>query len=84
VNENGIYHHDEITARDENREGVALLQPVMRGGKRTAIQPTLSEIREHVRFSIKHLPDSLLDLKTNKDYPVKISSKISSLTNNNK
>jgi nicotinate phosphoribosyltransferase len=58
---------------NERRE--ALLQPVMRGGKRVAPPPTLAEIRLRAAESLRRLPKPLAQLEP-MTYPVEIGASL--------
>lgn len=79
-NAHGELAGDYIALVDEPAEGEPLLEEVMRDGRRTLHSPTLSEIREHVRLELSHLPASMKRLEEgDPEYPVRISPRIEAL-----
>lgn len=66
---------DLIAPADEQHEGEALLVPVMRGGKRIAASPPLSDIRQHAATQLHHLPPPLAALGA-APYPVMIADSL--------
>jgi nicotinate phosphoribosyltransferase len=69
--EHGKMASDLVAPADEQHDGVPLLVPVMRGGKRVAALP-LSEIRGHAAAALGDLPPPLAALETWR-YPVTIT-----------
>lgn len=63
---------DLLTLESAPGEGVPLLHPVMRSGRRIAKSPTLADIREHAALNLARLPPRLRDLQHQR-YPVMIS-----------
>ena len=57
----------------------ALLQRVMRDGKRIAPSPALSKIRDRARQELAHLPQSYRRLANPDSYPVRFSSEVKGL-----
>ena len=70
---------DNLTLADASEPGVALLQPVMRDGRRLAPSPTLPDIRAYVAQQIAALPPSLAGLETAPAYPVTIAQALHDL-----
>ena len=64
---------DILTLADASEPGVPLLQPVMRGGRRLAPSPALTDIRAYVAHQIEMLPPSLASLEAAPAYPVTIA-----------
>jgi nicotinate phosphoribosyltransferase len=68
----GKMARDLIAPAHEQHDGVPLLIPVMRGGKRLAPSPSLPEVRRHAATALDHLPPPLAALETS-SYPVAIA-----------
>jgi nicotinate phosphoribosyltransferase len=66
---------DLVAPADERHDGVPLLVPVMRGGRRVAPSPPLSEIRRHATAALHHLPPRLAALERS-PYPVAIADSL--------
>ena len=62
---------DLVAPGDEHHDGMPLLVPVMRGGRRIAASPTLAEIRRRAADEFAHLPPGLRTPGT-PPYPVTI------------
>ncbi|HEB99095.1 MAG TPA: nicotinate phosphoribosyltransferase [Thiotrichales bacterium] len=72
--------HDCLTTADDARDGEALIQPVMRAGRRLD-QPSLDESRAHALASVRRLPSSLQALETaSTPYRVDVSPALKSVT----
>jgi nicotinate phosphoribosyltransferase len=66
---------DTLALPGENIDGTPLLVPVVRGGRRLGVKPSLGDQREHCRQQLAALPASLRCLDRAADqYPVDISS----------
>ncbi len=75
------YLRDTLRLQSEEGEGVPLLFPVMRRGRRLEPPTPLEQIREHCLSELGHLPPELLRLKGASDrYPVEISRDIRELS----
>lgn len=70
---------DIVTLADDPQEGEALVQPVMRGGRRLAPPSPLSELRERAVSDLARLPEHLRHLQEGPPVPVKISAALSDL-----
>ncbi|MEC7641052.1 MAG: nicotinate phosphoribosyltransferase [Nitrospinota bacterium] len=71
---------DQIVLENETAEGKALLQPMMRGGRRLAPPVSLLQSRQRVAEELAHLPDFLQKLDEGaEEYPVKISPRLKEL-----
>jgi nicotinate phosphoribosyltransferase len=70
---------DVLTLTDDQQEGQALLQPVMRGGRRLESPLPLGELRERVRAQVARLPNSLRQLRDAPAYPLTISDDLQAL-----
>ena len=72
--------HDCLTTADDARDGEALIQPVMRAGRRLD-QPSLDESRAHALACVRRLPPSLQALETvATPYRVDVSPALKSVT----
>ena len=71
----GRMARDIVSTADDVQEGQALLQPVMRQGRRLAAAPGLAEIRQRAARSLALLPEPLRRLET-MAYPVEISGRL--------
>lgn len=70
---------DRVALEDERPGGEALLQEVMRNGRRLGETPALTALREHCRQELAALPAQLRALAPDGSYPVDISSRIREL-----
>ena len=64
---------DVVTLASENLPGVALLVPIMRGGRMLAPLAILDVVREHARAELARLPEPLRALEDADPYPVEIA-----------
>ena len=64
---------DLLTLERQSPDGVPLMQPVMRAGKRTADRLPNTAIREHAAASLAQLPEALRGLATAPAYVVQIA-----------
>ena len=71
----GRMARDIVSTADDVQDGQALLQPVMRQGRRRAAAPGLAEIRQRAARSLALLPEPLRRLET-MAYPVEISGRL--------
>lgn len=77
VDSDGFCTGDEITQRDEARQGVPLLRPVVSGGAPVAPPPDVTVTHRQVRQSLAAMPGDLLHLKAAADpYPVSFSDRL--------
>lgn len=77
---NGRMAGDVLTLEGDPQEGVALIEPVMRGGRRVVASPTLAEIRERVAEQLSRLPDPLRELEPAFPYSVEVAPALVRLT----
>ena len=70
---------DTVTLVDEVHEGVPLIQPVMRGGKRVSPPSPLASLRKRAIAELARLPKSLQQLEEGKTVPVIISPALRNL-----
>src|SRR5579884_1266105 len=68
-----------LIEEDDRPEGEALLQPVMRGGKRVTPAPSFTEIRKRVTDQIARLPEPMKRLEEAPPYPVRLSAALQQL-----
>lgn len=72
--------HDEITQRDEGRDGVPLLRPVVSSGSPVLPAPEPEGVRARVRESLASLPPALLAMdRAAEPYPVSVSAELTYL-----
>ncbi len=74
----GLMTGDVISVEDDTQDGTALLEPVMRGGKRLASAPTLDVLRAHAASELQALPESLRRLES-AAYPVVPAARLKQL-----
>jgi nicotinate phosphoribosyltransferase len=81
VERGGTFEHDTIALAEEPAmEGRPLLEPVMRGGRRTGPSPLLPAVRDRTAVSVRALPAHLRALDGPRTpYPVGISAGIQAL-----
>jgi nicotinate phosphoribosyltransferase len=70
---------DIVTVVDDPQEGEALVEPVMRQGRRIGPPPPLAAARERAAADLAQLPEHLRRLETEPAYPVEISSALRAL-----
>ncbi|MEX6503689.1 nicotinate phosphoribosyltransferase [Pseudomonas zhanjiangensis] len=75
----GLCLGDTLTSVDDSAEGQALIQPVMRQGRRLQPSPTLPQVREHTRQQLASLPPALRALQPADAYPVCIAPALHTL-----
>lgn len=75
--EDGSYHHDYLTLREEQAPGTPLLQPiVVKGEFQDANMASLDEAREMSLDAISRLPPELRSLVEARPYGVTVSDKV--------
>jgi nicotinate phosphoribosyltransferase len=67
---------DHVTQADEIAEGEALLIPILRAGRLVTDLPTLDSIRSRCRDQLAALPERLLRLDAQPDYPITYSESL--------
>lgn len=72
----GRMHWDLIGLEEDLEEGVPLLHPVMRRGKRLHPTPPLDNMRARAKSHIASLPDFLKDLYPGEPYPVELGESL--------
>ena len=70
---------DTLSVEDDDHPGMPLLQPVMRGGKRTDPPPALADVRAHAARQLEQLPESLRRLEPGASYRVEVAAKLAKL-----
>ena len=75
----GYMASDIVTLEDDAARGEALLQPVMRAGRRLAQPVTLDRIRQHAADALARLPEPLRCLDESFVYPVGIADALREL-----
>jgi nicotinate phosphoribosyltransferase len=79
VGPDGRMAGDVITLEHDPQEGIPLLQPVMRAGRRLAPPRALENIRAAVAAELARLPEPLRTLQDGASYPVHISRALQEL-----
>jgi nicotinate phosphoribosyltransferase len=64
---------DVLSVEGDNQMGEPLIQPVMKGGRRLAPQPTLAEIRARAARDLERLPEPLRRLEPGASCPVEVA-----------
>jgi nicotinate phosphoribosyltransferase len=64
---------DVLSVEGDDQTGEPLIQPVMKGGRRIAPQPTLAEIRARAARNLERLPEPLLRLEPSASCPVEVA-----------
>jgi nicotinate phosphoribosyltransferase len=77
----GRFTGDLITTWDDVAGGEALLQPVIKKGRRLGPSPDLATVRAHAAAELAALPEALRRLEAAPPYPVAISAPLRALTN---
>lgn len=75
----GRFGGDELTLEGRAGEGEALLQPVMRAGRRLAPPLAVQSIREHAAAQLSRLPQPLRALEAAPPYPVTVAEPVRAL-----
>ena len=69
----GRFRGDHVTRADETADGEPLLVPVIRSGRLAQALPALDAIRARCREQLSALPERLLALDAQPDYPITYS-----------
>ena len=77
--ERGQLLEDEIVIEGQDCGGSALIEPVMRLGKRLDSLQTLTQARERARDSLPRLPVRLQSIREHADYPVQVGPSVLAL-----
>jgi nicotinate phosphoribosyltransferase len=75
----GRLQRDSLVEIREDCEGKALLETVMREGKRLAPSPKLTAVREHAAQELETLPESMRDPDATSSYRVEVSEALEEL-----
>ena len=75
----GRMAYDVLTLADDPQDGAALVQPVMRGGKRFLPAPTMADLRARVADELERLPEHLRRLQDGPPYQVRVSQALRDL-----
>jgi len=75
----GRMAYDLVTSADDSQDGEALVQPVMRGGRRMGKPVPLAESRRRAASQLARLPVPLRDLHERVPFPVRISQALRDL-----
>jgi nicotinate phosphoribosyltransferase len=70
---------DVLTLEGDRMDGEALIQPVMRGGRRIAQPVPLKDSRAYASLELKRLPEALKRLERGPDYPVQVAQAVRQL-----
>jgi nicotinate phosphoribosyltransferase len=70
---------DILSTEEDKQEGDELIHPVMSGGRRIAVQPSLHDVRAHVRQELERLPLDLKAARSQAPYPVQVSTALERL-----
>lgn len=70
---------DTLTLEDDAAEGLPLIQPVMRQGRRLQPSPPLAQVRAYTRQQLERLPLALRSLEPAVDYPVEVAPALRAL-----
>ncbi|WP_172149612.1 nicotinate phosphoribosyltransferase [Pseudomonas tumuqii] len=70
---------DTLTLEDDAAEGLPLIQPVMRQGRRLQPSPPLAQVRAYTRQQLERLPLALRSLEPAADYPVEVAPALRAL-----
>jgi nicotinate phosphoribosyltransferase len=71
---------DVVGMADEHLAGRPLLEPVMRGGRRTAPSPSLTAVRDHCTAQRAILPAEVRALRAPRAWPVSLSPRLVALS----
>jgi len=75
----GRMAYDVLTLADDPEDGTALIQPVMREGRRLAPAPALADVRARVADELARLPEHLRRLQDGPPYQVRVSQALRDL-----
>jgi nicotinate phosphoribosyltransferase len=70
---------DTLTLEDDAAEGLPLIQPVMRQGRRLQPSPPLAQVRTYTRQQLERLPLALRSMEPAADYPVEVAPALRAL-----
>ena len=75
----GRMAYDVLTLADDPQDGSALIQPVMREGRRLSSAPALADVRARVADELARLPEHLRLLQDSTPYQVRVSQALRDL-----
>jgi nicotinate phosphoribosyltransferase len=75
----GMLAYDVVTTLEDQQDGEALLQPVIKEGRSIAPSPKLSELRQRVAAQLARIPGTMRTLKTGTPYEVRFASSLQKL-----
>jgi len=75
----GRMAYDVLTLADDPQDGTALIQPVMRDGRRLAAAPALSDVRVRVADELARLPECLRRLQDSPPHQVRVAQALRDL-----
>ena len=75
----GSFAQDTLRLADETGDGIPMLAPVMRAGRRVAALPTLAASRAHAQAQVAALPAALRELDPAAPYEVEVSAALRAL-----
>ena len=75
----GRMAYDVLTLADAPEDGTALIQPIMREGRRLAPAPALVDVRARVADELARLPEHLRRLQDGPPYQVRVSQALRDL-----
>jgi len=75
----GRMAYDVLTLADAPEDGTALIQPIMREGRRLAPAPVLADVRARVADELARLPEHLRRLQDGPPYQVRVSQALRDL-----
>ncbi len=75
----GRMAYDVLTLADDPEDGTALIQPIMREGRRLAPAPALADVRAGVADELARLPEHLRRLQDGPPYQVRVSQALRDL-----
>jgi nicotinate phosphoribosyltransferase len=79
VGADGKYERDLIVLDDEEVEGKALLELVVKDGKRAREKPLLTETRKYCLEEVAKMPDYVMEIHAKMPYKVDVSQELESL-----
>ena len=77
--ESGALDLDTLALETEETAGVALLKPVMEGGRRLTAGPSLEKVRAHTAHNLASLPEALKQIPSAPSYRATISTGLGEL-----
>ena len=70
---------DVVTTADDQQEGVPLLEPILKQGKRIGVVPSLADVRSLAGTQLASLPDDLQQLRNGLTVEVRVSQALREL-----